>query len=369
MPALPKYLAPAEGSRLPLARYRLLSPRASTRVSPIGLGAMSIGSAWGTEGMGEMNRESRNFIDTANNYQDGTSEQLLGEWMENRGNRDQMIIATKYSSPFKKWDASVAQKVNFVGNGSKSMRLSVVTSLKNLRTDYIDIFYVHWWDWDTSIEEVMNGLHSLVTAGKVLYLDTPAWVVSKANQWARDHGKTQFSIYQGQWNIMKRSFERDIIPIARDEGMALAPWDVLGTGRLRTATRRTRRRRTSFTHDGNWERTEDEVKMSRALEKVANEVAAKTIQAVAIAYVMHKTPYVFPMIGGRSVENMLNNTEAVEITLSSILPFDLGFPSWMIGDGTKEHRILRSTAVLDRWPSPGVYKAVCGVNWSAIRVL
>ena len=81
--------------------------------------------------------------------------------------------------------------------------------------------YVHWWDHVTSIEEVMNGLHNLVVQGKVLYLgisDTPAWVVSKANQYARDHGKTPFVIYQGLWNVMKRDFEREIIPMARAEG-------------------------------------------------------------------------------------------------------------------------------------------------------
>ena len=103
----------------------------------------------------------------------------------------------------------------------KSLHLSVEESLKNLRTSYIDILYVHWWDHVTSIEEVMNGLHNLVVQGKVLYLgisDTPAWVVSKANQYARDHGKTPFVIYQGLWNVMKRDFEREIIPMARAEG-------------------------------------------------------------------------------------------------------------------------------------------------------
>ncbi|KAJ6618707.1 Aldo/keto reductase [Mycena sp. CBHHK59/15] len=374
----PRYLVPAEGPRTLLSRYRLLSPHASVRVSPICLGAMSIGSAW-SDGMGEMDKESSfklldayfdaggNFIDTANNYQDGTSEQFIGEWMEARGNRDQMVIATKYSSQFKKQDVSVAQKINFTGNGNKSMHLSVASSLKNLRTDYIDIFYVHWWDWDTSIAEVMNSLHNLVVAGKVLYLgvsDTPAWVVSKANQWARDHGKTQFSIYQGQWSVMKRSFEREIVPMARDEGMALAPWDVLHTGRLRTDAQDDARKaagdkaRRGFSQDGGWERTEDEIKMSRALEHVAEQVGAKTIQAVAIAYMMHKTPYVFPVLGGRSIENMHNNSEAIEITLSqeqmeyleNVLPFDLGFPNWMIGDGTHEHIILRQTARLQKWP-------------------
>ena len=104
----------------------------------------------------------------------------------------------------------------------KSLHNSVNASLKKLRTDYIDILYVHWWDYTCGIEEVVNGLHNLVVQGKVLYLgvsDTPAWVVSKANTYARLTGKTPFVIYQGAWSIMQRDFERDILPMALEEGM------------------------------------------------------------------------------------------------------------------------------------------------------
>ena len=97
-------------------------------------------------------------------------------------------------------------------------------SLKKLRTDYIDILYVHWWDYTTSIEEVMDGLHTLVLQGKVLYLgvsDTPAWVVSSANRYARMSGKTPFIIYQGAWSVIDRDFERDILPMAISEGTSL----------------------------------------------------------------------------------------------------------------------------------------------------
>ncbi|THV07333.1 arylalcohol dehydrogenase [Dendrothele bispora CBS 962.96] len=359
-----------------LGRYRVLSPLASIRVSPIQLGAMSIGTEW-SAGMGEMTKESSfelmdayyeaggNFIDTALNYQNNTSEQLIGEWMETRGNRDQMVIATKYSSPWKRHDTSVAQKIHYMGNGPKNQLLSINASLKNLRTTYIDIFYVHWYDWETSIEELMNSLHNLVVAGKVLHLDAPAWVVSRANQYAFDHGKTPFCIYQGQWNLTKRSFEREIIPMAREMGLALAPWDVLAGGRLRTDAEEEARRqnpqgaRTGFTHDGKWERNEDEKKVSDALEKVANEVGAKSIQAVAIAYHLQKTPNVFPVLGGRKVENLLKNIEALAISLSkeqieyleSALPFDPGFPHWMIGNGTEPIGMIANSCPVDKWPA------------------
>ena len=139
--------------------------------------------------------------------------------MEQRGLRSEIVLATKYSSDYHRGKGG--QHTAFVGNNLKSMHNSVTDSLRKLRTDYIDIFYVHWWDYTTSVEEVMDGLHTLVLQGKVLYLgvsDTPAWVVSQANMYARLTGKTPFTIYQGKWNIMERDFERDILPMAVSQG-------------------------------------------------------------------------------------------------------------------------------------------------------
>ncbi|KAJ3813854.1 aryl-alcohol dehydrogenase [NADP+] [Lentinula lateritia] len=368
---------PAPDPPTKLGVYRVLSPRAGVRVSPICLGAMSIGDQWNSF-MGSMDKESSfklldayfdmggNFIDTANNYQDETSEQFIGEWVEKRQIRDQLVIATKYTSNYKHGDSSIKQRINFTGNNAKSLHVSVEASLKKLRTDYIDILYLHWWDFDTSVEEVMDSLHNLVASGKVIYLgisDAPAWVVAQANQYASDHGKTPFVVYQGKWSIMDRSFERDIIPMARSMGLALAPWSVLARGKLRTDEEEERRRASGEngrTFTGSWERTEEEVKMSHALVKVAKEIGAKSISAVAIAYVMQKTPYVFPIIGGRKVENLIDNLEALSISLSdkhikeleSVIPFDVGFPTSFIGDGTDFNVLLKSTAKMARIPYP-----------------
>jgi len=123
-------------------------------------------------------------------------------------------------------DPAITIKANFGGNSVKSLHVSLEDSLKKLRTSYVDILYVHWWDYDTTIEEGMNALHHLVATRKVLYLgisDAPAWVVSQANQYAKDHGKTPFVIYQGAWNVMDRAFERDIIPMARSLGTRIHP--------------------------------------------------------------------------------------------------------------------------------------------------
>lgn len=137
--------------------------------------------------------------------------------MEERGNRDQMVIATKYTTGFKTYQKDVLQSTS-VGNSAKSLRVSLEASLKKLKTDYIDILYVHWWDFTTSIPELMKSLNAAADAGKIIYLgvsDTPAWVVSKANEYARNHGLRQFVVYQGQWSAASRDFERDIIPMVQ----------------------------------------------------------------------------------------------------------------------------------------------------------
>lgn len=116
-----------------------------------------------------------------------------------------MVISTKYSAPYTKYRDEPGARIAKLGNGRRSLHLSVRDSLEKLNCDWIDILYVHWWDYSTTIEEVVDSLHVLVQQGKVLYLgisNTPAWIVSAANTYAKDHGKTQFSVYQGQWNVM-----------------------------------------------------------------------------------------------------------------------------------------------------------------------
>lgn len=160
------------------------------------------------------------------------------------------------------------------------MRVSVEASLKKLQTDYIDLLYVHWWDFTTSVEEVMHGLNNLVTSGKVLYLgvsDTPAWIVVKANDYARANGLRPFSVYQGKWNAGFRDIEREIIPMCRDQGMGLAPWAALGQGKLKSAEARK-----GTNSDGSSrasQLSEHDIKVSDALEKVA-ERKGSTLQGI-----------------------------------------------------------------------------------------
>lgn len=272
-----------------------------------------------------------NFIDTANNYQGGESETWIGEWTAKRNNRDELVLATKFTNGFVAEPKGV--KANFQGNHAKSLRVSLDASLRKLQTDYIDLLYVHWWDFTTSIPELMQSLHHVVVAGKVIYLgisDTPAWIVSKANQYARDHALTQFSVYQGEWSAGKRDFERDILPMCEDEGMGLAPWGVLGRSLFKTDEQLEETK-------GQGRQTSGPSEQSRAVSAALNKIAqAKDvgITGVALRYVMHKSPYVIPIVGGRKIEHLKGNIEALRIELTDeeideidkAVPFDVGFP-------------------------------------------
>ncbi|KAF2729639.1 aryl-alcohol dehydrogenase [Polyplosphaeria fusca] len=332
----------APAPRSILGRHRILAPSAGVKVSPLCLGAMNFGDVW--KGiLGECSKETSfeildyfysqggNFIDTAVNYQFNQSEQWLGEWMEARGNRDEMVLATKFTGGQVTHMPELIQS-NFGGNSAKNIHTSIERSLKHLKTSYIDVYYLHLWDSTTSIPEIMHALNDLCTARKVIYLgvsDTPAWVVVKANAYARQHGLRPFVLYQGRWSAAERDFERDIIPMCIDEGMGLAPWGVLGSGYFKP--------KEQWGKDGGRNmdvaRTGKEEKVSAVLEKIAKEKDTK-ITSVALAYVMHKAPYTFPIVGGRKVEHLKSNIEALGLRLSEqdikdidgSYGFDMGFP-------------------------------------------
>ncbi|KAF9486849.1 Aldo/keto reductase [Pleurotus eryngii] len=194
--------APFPPPKSGLGRYRMLSSRAGVHVSPLQLGGMNIGDKWASLGMGAKDKEnSLKLVDSPGQV-------FIGKWAESRG----------YSTPCKRSDDTIKIKVNHGGNPVKNLNICVEASLKKLCTTYIDILYVHFWDYSTSVEEVMDGLHHLVAQGKVLYLgisDAPAWIVAKANSYTRFSHKTPFVIYQGAWNVIRRDFEHDIIPMAR----------------------------------------------------------------------------------------------------------------------------------------------------------
>lgn len=214
--------------------YRIFG-KSGLRVSELCLGTMTFGTEWG---WGADKAESQkifdtyinaggNFLDTANRYTEGTSERWLGEFIKSE--RHRFVLATKYTLRDESGDP------NFAGNHRKNMMRSVHESLRRLDTEFIDLLWVHAWDGVTPVEEVMRGLDDLVQSGKVHYIgisDTPAWVISQANTIAHFRGWTAFVGLQIEYSLLQRTPERDLLPMAKQFGLAITPWGALGGGAL-----------------------------------------------------------------------------------------------------------------------------------------
>ncbi|MBC7878844.1 MAG: aldo/keto reductase [Anaerolineales bacterium] len=311
-------------------RYKLLG-KSGLRVSELCLGTMTFGNDWG---WGAEKDESKkifdlfvgaggNFIDTSNNYTNGTSEKFIGEFIKN--DRDSFVIATKYTLSERKTDP------NFGGNHRKNLMRSVEGSLQRLDTDHIDLLYLHMWDYVTPVEEVMRSLDDLVRAGKVLYVgisDTPAWVVSQANTIADLRGWSRFIAYQGEYSLASRTPERDIIPMTQAMDMSFLAWGILEGGEL----------------TGKYNSPSDEQRRSKdtneRIKKIASvlmDVATETQHTpsqVAVNWVRQKSPNVIPIVGARSEKHLKDNLGCLdfELTQEQIQhlndpsPIDLGFP-------------------------------------------
>ncbi|KAK5991892.1 Norsolorinic acid reductase B [Cladobotryum mycophilum] len=337
-----------------LGFHRQLAPTAAVKVSPLCLGGMGFGTAWENV-MGSCDKEATfqlldyfysqggNFLDTASNYQEGESETLIGEWMKLRGNRSEIVVATKYTSAWQLRHEGTKIQSNFGGNNKKALVVSLEASLEKLQTSYIDLFYVHTWDFTTSIPELMQTLHNYVVAGKILYLgisNTPAFIVAKANEFARQRGLTPFSVYQGQWNAAEREIEREVLPMCNYEGMAIAPFGVLGMGYFRTSTQRAAEQAAESREGRNVPFVDKPQKtvMADTLEKIAI-TRGTQITSVAMAWARAKAPYVFPIVGGRKIEHLKANIEALGLKLTEdeveqiekAVPFDFGYPQTFLG--------------------------------------
>jgi aryl-alcohol dehydrogenase-like predicted oxidoreductase len=316
-------------------RYKLLG-KSGLRVSELCLGTMTFGDDWG---WGATKEESRkifdgflraggNFIDTANNYTNGTSEKFIGEFV--KSDRDHFVIATKYTLTERKQDP------NFGGNHRKNMRRSVEGSLQRLGTDHIDLLQLHMWDGMTPVDEVMRALDDLVCAGKVLYVgisDTPAWVVSQANMLAELRGWSRFVAYQGEYSLASRAPERDILPMTSALDMAFLAWGALEggelTGKYNSPTEEPKRSRD----------TNDRIKqMASVLMEVAME-AGRTPSQIAINWARQRPFNMIPIIGARSEKQLMDNLGCLEFALTNeqiqrlgkASPIDLGFPHSFLG--------------------------------------
>ncbi len=320
-------------------RYKLLG-RSGLRVSELALGTMTFGPEWG---WGSEKEESRkvfnafldaggNFIDTANRYTEGTSEKYVGEFMQ--GIREKIVLATKYTLYMKQGEP------NSAGNHRKNMVQALEASLKRLNTDYIDLYWVHAWDYMTPVEEVMRALDDMVRAGKILYVgisDTPAWVVSQANMLADLRGWSRFVGLQIEYSLMQRTVERELLPMARSLDIAVTPWGTIAGGVL-TGKYSKQNKQASDTH--RYKGDEKSVRLgdrnlaiADEMVKVASEIGCSPAQ-VAINWVRQQPGVIIPIIGARTEAQIRENITCLDHPippellnrLDEISKIELGFP-------------------------------------------
>jgi aryl-alcohol dehydrogenase-like predicted oxidoreductase len=218
-----------------LTDYRTLG-RSGLIVSPLALGAMTFGAArWGSDEAGSRAvfdayiGAGGNVIDTADVYSAGVSEEMVGRFVSDAGARDRLVIATKSGFPRQGGSPTAA------GNGAKNIRLGLENSLKRLRTDYVDLYWMHVWDQVTPAEEVLGTLADAVRAGKILHYgfsNAPGWYVAKIATLAAAHGLPRPIGLQYMYALIDRGVELDIVPAAREFGLGLMPWSPLGAGLL-----------------------------------------------------------------------------------------------------------------------------------------
>ena len=325
-------------------KYKLLG-NSGLRVSEICLGAMTFGEDWG---WGSSKEESRaifdayaeadgNFIDTANFYTKGTSEKLVGEFVKQE--RDKWVVATKYSL------TTNPGEVNSFGNHRKNMRQAVEASLKRLDTEYIDLLWLHAWDFTTPVEEVMRSFDDLVRQGKVLYIgvsDTPAWIISQANTLASWRGWTEFVGLQIEYSLRERTVERDLIPMAEALNIGVTAWSPLAGGVL-TGKHNQGNAAGSRMETNKAQIKEEDLRIAEEVVRIADEIGKPPSQ-VALNWVRQRN-HVIPIIGSRKIEQIRENLACLEWTLDAeqmrrldeISRIELGFP----------HRFLNSPTVQD----------------------
>ena len=321
-------------------RYRILGV-SGLRVSRLFLGAMTFadGFAHGADAA-EARRivdayadAGGNVIDTAVNYRDGASEEILGEVLH--GRRDRFVLCTKYGVSRDPGDPNAA------GSHRKNLRLSLETSLRRLCTDHIDVYYVHLWDPRTALEETMRALDDAVQAGKVLHLgvsDTPAWVIAQANTDAAWRGRSPFVVLQARYSLLSRDAERDLIPAAEALGMSVAAWSPLGGGVLSGKFTRPSGpgEPTRISSDSI---SEHDLAIARTTAGLAHQLGATPAQ-IALAWTMAHSRVVHPILGVRRLDQLRDTLAAADLTLppdavaqlDEAAPFDPGFPHDFIRD-------------------------------------
>jgi aryl-alcohol dehydrogenase-like predicted oxidoreductase len=337
-------------------KYKLLG-NSGLRVSDLCLGCTTFGVNWGPIGTGR--EESRlifdtfaqgggNFLDTSNKYQEGQSEEIVGELIQS--NRDYWVVSTKFSLVDGGKDGT---DPNASGNHRKNLLRSVEGSLKRLRTDYIDLLWLHMWDYTTPVEETMRELDDLVRSGKVRYVGAsnfPAWWIVKANAHARHHALTPFAATQIEYALTERSAEPEFLPMCHEEDIAICAWSPLGGGMCSgkynrpnpnpSAYRRLDEHvdpaRKAFWHAA----TVRNLEIMGAVNAVADRIGRPTVQ-VALRWLTQQIVPTIPIVAAHTAAQCAEIMGSVSFTLSP-----------------EEWRLVESAsrpAVASVWPEVGPY--------------
>ena len=332
--------------KLSLNHYRLLGS-SGLRVSPMCLGTMTFGTQWGWGAsyddcqamVATYLERGGNFIDTANKYTEGESERIVGKLIE--GRRERIVLSTKYSL------STSPGNPNAGGNQRRNMVYAIEASLQRLKTDRIDLYWMHAWDALTPIQEVMRGLDDLVRAGKIVHVgisDTPAWKIAQGNTLADLRGWSSFVALQCEYNLVERTPERELVPMARDLRIGVMPWSPLAGGLLTGKHAKggsDESKRAALVQDRITPRVEH---ILSALREVADECGCSMARA-ALAWVSTQPGVASVLLGARTGAQLADNLASLEVELSSAQrdrldrasAIELGFP----------HEFLASDAVKD----------------------
>ena len=336
-----------------LTRYRVLG-RSGLRVSPLALGTMTFGAdGWGGGnhwGAGEdaaraiLDRyleAGGNFVDTAVSYGDGVGEEMLGRLIEQSGVRDRLVLATKFTGGRRPGDPNAS------GNGRKNIISSLETSLRRLRTDYVDLYWLHIWDTLTPVEEVLSTLDALVRSGKVRAIglsNVPAWYAAKAQTTATLRGWEPIVALQLEYSLVDRGIEREHVPAAQDLGMGIVPWSPLRNGFL---SGKYERGPNGAVGDGRIAEFGGDLAGRAFLDRewslldvlcdVATEVG-RTPAEVALAWVARRPAVASTLVGARTPEQLETNLHALEHELPAAAADrleaaaqpELESPHWML---------------------------------------
>ncbi|MFD2678060.1 aldo/keto reductase [Camelimonas lactis] len=253
-----------------------------------------------------------NFFDTANAYSDGTSEEIVGRALKDFTRREETVIATKVFMRTRKGP-------NGAGLSRKAIMQEIDASLRRLGVDYVDLYQIHRWDYDTPVEETLEALHDVVKAGKALYIGASsmfAWQFAKALYTSRLNGWTEFVSMQNHLNLLMREEEREMLPLCRDQGVAVMPWSPLARGRLTRDWDETSQRQETDVFGGTLYRSSEDSDRQIVAE-VARIAAARGVSRaqVAMMWLLQKDGVTTPIVGASKPQHLADAVAAVDLVL------------------------------------------------------